>query len=584
METTEQPPAQPEQPLIEQPGLSRLREAVANRRLKPIPGAMLRQDAFAGLNAAITSVPDGLANGILAGVNPLYGLYTSMAAPVAGGLLSSSKLMVITTTSATALAAGQALAGLPPSARDSALFTMVILVGAFQLLFGLLRLGRLTRFVSYSVMTGLLAGIAALTALSQFPTVTGIAGVGDGTFARAVDVLANLGEANMLALIVTAITLLLAIVLPRTKLGSFGTLIAIVVPSLLVAVLQWESVQIVRDVGEIPRGLPAPFLPSLSDLSPAVVTGALAVALISLVQGAGVSQSVPNLDGSPSSASRDFVAQGAGNAAAGLLRGLPAGGSLGTTAINILSGAQSRWSTLFAGLWMALILLIFPGLVSYVVMPALGALLILASISTIKPREIGSIWESGWSSRLAAIATFLGTLFLPVQAAVGIGVVLSAMIYLNSSSADISVVELVRREDGLIEEKSPPAKLRSNAVTVLDVYGHLFYAGARTLERLLPTVHGAEKPVVVLRLRGHNHIGATMIEIISNYADQIQDVDGRLYLSGMSVAAYDQIARNQKIRLTGPVRVYEATPILGESTHEAVTEAEAWLVRQTERE
>src|SRR5690606_802326 len=144
------------------------------------------------------------------------------------------------------------------------------------------------------------------------------------------------------------------------------------------------------------------------------------------------------------------------NVASGFFRGLPVGGSLGSTAVNVLSKAQSRWSVIFSGLWMAVIVLVFPGLVSYVVMPALGALLILASISTIKPSELLSIWVTGWSPRLAGAATFLATLFLPMQAAVGIGVVLSAMLYLNASSADISVVELVERPDGRIEERKRP--------------------------------------------------------------------------------------------------------------------------------
>jgi SulP family sulfate permease len=584
MESSHVEPPQPEpaQPEIEQPGLSELREAVANRPELLPSRATLQQDALAGLNDAIASVPDGLANGILAGVNPLYGLYAGLAGPIGGALFSSSSLMVITSTSAAALAAGQALAGLPMEARDNALFALVILVGVFQVMFGLLRLGQLIRFVSFSVMTGFLAGIAALTALSQFPTVTGYEASGGSSLARAFDVVAHLNQVELPTLAVAVFSLILAIVLPRTRLGTYGTLASIIIPSLLVVLLQWESVEIVRDVGQIPRGLPTPFLPSLSDFTPSVITGALAVALIVLVQGAGVSQSVPNPDGSRSSASRDFIAQGAGNVAAGFFRGLPVGGSLGTTAVNVLSGAQSRWSAIFAGLWMAVIVVVFPTLVSYVVMPALGALLILASVGTIKPKELQSIWEVGWSSRLASAATFLATLLLPVQVAVGIGVVLSAMLYLNESSADISIVELVRREDGRIEERRPPKQLESNKATVLDVYGHLYYAGARTLERLLPRVHGAQRPVVVLRLRGHNNVGATLIEVLSNYAERLQAVEGRLYLSGMSDAAYDQVVRSGKLRLTGPVRAYEATPIIGESTTEAVEEARSWLVRRSE--
>ena len=257
----------------------------------------------------------------------------------------------------------------------------------------------------------------------------------------------------------SALTLVLALTLPRTKLGNFGRLVAIIVPSVLAALLHLDSVAVVRDVGEIPGGIPTPHLPSFSNISFDVVTGALTVAVIILVQGAGVSQSVPNPDGSRRSMSRDFLGQGAANVASGFFRGLPVGGSLSTTALTVISGARTRWAAIFAGLWMALLVIVFPGLVSYVAMPALGVLLILASISTIKPSEALSIWNTGWPSRLASITTFLSTLFLPIQAAVGFGVVLSALLYVNESSTDVSLVELVKRPDERIKERKPAKQL-----------------------------------------------------------------------------------------------------------------------------
>ena len=568
-----------EQPEVNQPGLSQLREAVANYTPLELPSrATLRQDAIAGLNSAVSSVPDGMASGILAGVNPIYGLYACMVGPIVGGIFSSTQLMIVATTSASALAAGQALADLPPGPRDNALFVLVILIGAFQVLFGLLRFGRLVRFVSYSVMTGFIIGIAVLTILSQLPTITGYQPAGSNRVIQTFNLLANLGQIKLLSLALAALTLVLAILLPRTRLGNFGRLLAIVIPSVVVVLFGLGSVQIVRDVGEIPAGVPTPVLPSFFEITFNVVSGALAVAAIILVQGAGVSQSVPNPDGSQRLMSRDFIAQGAANTASGFFRGLPVGGSLSTTALTVVSGARTHWAPIFAGVWMALIVVLFPGIVSYVAMPALGALLIFASLSTIKPSEALSIWNTGWPSRLAITTTFLATLFLPIQAAVGIGVVLSALLYLNESSTDISLVELVKRPDGRIEEHKPPKQLPSSQVTVLHIYGHLFYAGARTLERLLPTPQGAQSPVVILRLRGHTTIGATLIEVLANYAGKLQAVNGRLYLSGVSEGAYDQIVRTGKLHLSGPVRAYEATPIVGQSTHEAVADARTWLV------
>jgi sulfate permease, SulP family len=575
--TTQTSDAEPE---VNQPGLRELREAVANHLARRLPSrASLREDGLAGLNSAVSSVPDGMASGILVGVNPIYGLYACMVGPIAGGIFSSTRLMIVATTSAASLSAGQALGGLRGDERDNALFLMVVLIGALQVLLGLLGTGRLTRFVSYSVMTGFLIGIAVLTILSQLPTISGYEPTaGNNKVTQTINLLSNLDRINLWSIAAAGLTLLLAILLPRTRLGNFGRLMAIIIPSVLALLFHLDSVQIVRDVGEIPKGVPVPHLPLFSAFSFEVMTGALAVAVIILVQGAGVSQSVPNPDGSRRSMSRDFIAQGMANAASGLFRGLPVGGSLSTTALTVISGARTHWAAIFAGLWMALLVVFFPGLVSYVVMPALGMLLIIASLSTIKPPDALSVWNTGWPSRLAGVTTFLSTLFLPIQAAVGFGVVLSALLYVNESSTDISVVELVERADGLIEEHKAPKKLESNKVTVLDVYGHLFFAGARTLQRLLPVPNGAENPAVILRLRGRTSLGATLVEVLANYAEKLHAAHGRLYLTGIGEGAYEQMVRTGKLRLTGPVRIYEATSVRGQSTREAYAHAETWLV------
>jgi SulP family sulfate permease len=96
-------------------------------------GSTLLGDILAGLINAVVSVPDGLASAALAGVNPVYGLYTSIAAPIAGSALVSAQLMQISTTSASALAAGQVIAGYPTAQKDQALFLLVVLIGAFWL-------------------------------------------------------------------------------------------------------------------------------------------------------------------------------------------------------------------------------------------------------------------------------------------------------------------------------------------------------------------------------------------------------------------------------------------------------------------
>lgn len=564
------------EPELNQPGLRQLRAAVRIARRRLPHGASLRRDGIAGLSLAVANVPDGMANAVLVGVNPMYGLHATMMGPIAGGIVSSTQLMVVTTTAAASLTTAQALGAVPQAAYTSTLFLLVLLVGGFQILFGALHLGRLMRFVSYSVTTGFLAGISVLLIVSQVPAIAGYAASGSTKIGQAIDVLIHLNQINLGALGIGGLTLILAAILPRTPLRNTGRLVAVVVASGVALLIPNNGVRLVRDVGDIAGGIPAPSLPPLRNVL-TVLTGALSVTIVTLVQGVGVSQSVPNRDGSTSSASRDFIAQGAANVTSSLFSGLPVGGSLSATAINVLSGADTRWASIFGGLWMALIVVTVPGLVSFIAMPALAALLIIAGFGSLDPSDIAILRNAGWSSLLAGGTTFLGTLFLPIQAAVGLGVVLSALLYVTQSSTDVTIVELVERADGRIEERNAPPRLPSKRITVLDVYGPLFYAGARTFERLLPSPSGSDHPAVILRLRGRGTVGATLIEVLSRYASDLEAVKGRLYLTGVSHDAYEQIVHSGKLRLSRAVRTHAATDVIWESTEAAWADAEAWL-------
>lgn len=468
-----------------------------------------KADFVAGMPGAISSVPDGMASGVLAGVSPVHGLYASFAGPLFGGMQTSTKLMVITTTSAAALAAGSAVADIPEEDRSGALILLTLMAGVVMVAAALLRLGRYTRFVSHSVMTGFLTGIAVNIVLGQVPDLAGADASGSVAVAKFFDVVSNPSSIDWRSLVTGVTALLLSVVLARTRLALFGSLIALVVPSAIVIGFGWGTVDRVSDVGTIPTGLPLPGLPDLGLLSPSLVSGALAVAVIVLVQGARVAEAAPNLDGSRSQADVDFSAQGIGNIGSAFFGGMPVGGSVGQTALNETAGARSRWGAVWSGIWMLIILVLFSGLVGKVPMPTLAAVLVFAAVGSIRPSRIRTILQSGPSSQIALATTFVATLFLPVTAAVGIGVALSLLLQLNQEAIDLSVVELVPGSDGALREQPAPRALADGQIVVLDVYGSLFYAGARTLQARLPDPGGAVNPEVILRLRGRTTLGAT---------------------------------------------------------------------------
>src|ERR1700733_9667564 len=161
----------------------------------------LRADIMAGLPGAISSVPDGMAAAVLAGVNPVQGLYAGFAGPIVGGLSSNTRMMVITTTSAAALAAGSALQNVPADQRPQAVSLLVIMAGIVLVAAGILRLGRYTRFVSYSVMIGFLTGIAVNIICGQIGDLTGVSAHGEFPLAKAVSVLVHPGQIDLPSLL-----------------------------------------------------------------------------------------------------------------------------------------------------------------------------------------------------------------------------------------------------------------------------------------------------------------------------------------------------------------------------------------------
>jgi sulfate permease, SulP family len=541
----------------------------------------VRKDLVAGLPGAISSVPDGMASSVLAGVNPVHGLYASIFGPVGGGLTASTRLMVITTTSAAALAAGSAVAAVPEEERPRALFLLTMMAGALMVLAGLAKLGRYTRFVPQSVMIGFLTGVSANIVFGQLPDLVGAEASGPFALAKAWDLLLHLGRVQAGATLAGLSALGLLVVFQRTRLAAYSTLIALLVPSIVVAILGAESVPRVRDVGEIPSGLPTPALPHLADFSFSLLAGAFAVTALVLVQGAGVSETAPNPDKSRSNPNQDFVAQGVGNLLAGLFKGQPVGGSVGQTALNVSAGAASRWASIFAGLWMALLLLLFSGLVGAVVMSTLAAVLIFAAIGSFRVDEVRAILRTGRISQIAVIATFVATLLLPVAAAVGIGLVLSLLMQLNQEAIDLRVVELTPRDDGSFVEGPARPRLESRQVVLLDVYGSLFYAGARTLQARLPDPTKAQSPAVVLRLRGRVTLGATGFDVLRDYAERLAVTGGRLYLSGIDPKVLDQLRRNRTVDQVDGVTIFEASDVIGESSLDAYHAANRWLATQS---
>jgi SulP family sulfate permease len=542
----------------------------------------LRSDIAAGVVNAVTSIPDALGSAVLAGLNPIHGLYAIMVGTPAGALTTGSVFMNVSITSAMALAVGDALAGIPEADKAQALITLTLMVGLVALVLGLLKLGTLTRFVSNAVMTGFLTGIAVLIVLGQLGDLTGFSSDYSNKLASTLDIILHFGQIQWPTLAIGLVTIALMLLLNRTHLANYGMLIAVVVGSamaFLVNAINPGVVQVVGDIADIPRSIPTPSLPALSFV-PRLSGSALAIAIIGLVQGAGVGRSYANPDGSYPDASQDFSGQGLANIAAGFFQGMPVGGSLSATAINISAGAQTRWANLSAGAFALAFVLLFAGIIELVAMPCVAALLIVAGFQAIDFAEIADVRDSGWMPRLVMVLTFAVTFFLPIQQAVFFGVIVSVLLFVYRAALHIRIFQLVPLDDTQIQEVPAPSELASRSVTALHFYGTTFFGAAYTLERMLPSPKMAQQAVVVLRLHGHEGVASTFIGVLERYAVRLQANDGKLMLSGVSETVWQRLQDTETTESIPHEDIYLKEDILGLSTRRALEAAEEWLAQQ----
>ncbi|MEA3335977.1 MAG: SulP family inorganic anion transporter [Chloroflexota bacterium] len=548
-----------------------------------VPRKILTNDLVSGLVMAIITVPGALANGLLAGVNPVFGVYSVIAGTTMAAVFTSSVIMNVDSTSATAIGTGDFLGAYSSGEQLGYLVVLGILVGLFMLLFGILKLGFLVRFISNAVMTGFLSGLGVLTILGQTADITGYSSDAPNRVFQFIDTIIHWQEINFATLAAGLLTIVLIVLLSRTKLERYGFAIALGITTLLVLLVPiFDSLVLVGDTTEIPRGLPRPHFPNLS-LVPAMILPALTLAIIALVQAAGVSGSVPNPDGEYPDPSGDFRGQGAGNVATGFFGGIPVGGSLSGTALIQSVGGLSRWANIFTGLFSLVILMLFGQVIEILPLSALAGLLVVVGFGMIKVGRIETVWNTGPVPAVVTAITFVATLFLPLQYAVGLGVILTIVVHAFQSAERVRIERIMMDEDGSFYETEVPDELSSEEIMTLMPIGSLFFAGAAEFEEELPDVGDAHRSVVIITLRDRDEIGSTFVRVLKRYAEELLAQGNKLMLAGMNDQVLSQLERTGIVDLIGEESVFPGEALYGASLEATMAEAQEWIDSESQK-
>jgi sulfate permease, SulP family len=390
--------------------------------------AFLTQDLVAGLTLAAIVIPEQMATARLGGFTPLIGFFAFLGGSLAFAIFGSNRYLSCgaDSTITPIFAGGLALLAVSGS-PDYAMLAVALafIVGLFLLVGGICRLGWIADLLSIPVTSGFLVGISAHILISQLPAILGLPAPSGSMLARLAALLVNLGHANPFTLVIGLGVLAIIAVSEKVNARIPGALIGLIVASAAVVGMGLEG-RGVPVLGAISVGLPKLALPdvAISQWVRLVPLG-LIIAIVVMVQTAATTRSFPSDPDEPPDVNRDFIGVGAGSIFAGLFGAFPVNASPPRTGIVCETGGRSQLSGLVA-VAVVLALLIFGAtLLQHVPEAALGGVLLFVALRIVHVGQIAAIYRQSSSEFLLIVATAAAIILLPIQQGVGIGIALS---------------------------------------------------------------------------------------------------------------------------------------------------------------
>ncbi len=512
-------------------------------------GDVFGRDLVAGATVAAIAIPQAMAYALISGVDPRFGLYSAIIVTIIASIFGSSSHLINGPTNAISLVVFAGLVSFDP-ALDAyqAMFLLAILVGVIQILIAVFKLGDLTRYVSESVILGFMAGAGVLIAVGQVGNFLGAAKKGTGDQSPLVQLWETLttggpfnAHAVGLGVGTVAGVLLLRRIINRYRLPQMDMLLALIVAAGTAAYFGWSipaanGKSLVSVVGEVPAALPTFHVPEIHLAWVSKLLGsAVAVASLGLLEALAVAKSIATYTRQPLDYNRQCLAEGLSNLVGGFFQSLPGSGSLTRSSINYQSGAVTRMSGIYAGIIVAVVVLLFGPYARFIPKSALAGLLFITAARLIDWKRLGYAVRASRFDAGLVLVTALAAVFISVDESVLIGVALSILLFVPRASR-LSLRELVVTAERFVRARQPGDE-RAGAVLIYDLEGELFFGSAPELERSLDHIAReaarADAKCLVLRLRRTRNPDVVAAEYLEHFLREAEKTGVVVLLAGV---------------------------------------------------
>lgn len=529
-----------------------------------------RHDVIAGLIGAVIVLPQGVAFATIAGLPPQYGIFAAIVPTIFAALWGSSHHLVSGPTTAISLVIFATISPLaePGSVEYiSLVLTISFFVGLIQLLMGWLKFGKLLNFISHTVVVAFTAGAAILIASSQIKNFFGVTIPQGSTFYETVHIfLSNLNEINPYILTVSAITLLVGVILKK----AFPK-IPYMVPAMLVGSFAGYfltnrygfDVTAIKTVGALPGSLPPFSLFSLKfSAIKELASPALAVTILALVEAVAISKAIAIKSHQLINGNQEIIGQGISNVMGSMFSAYPASGSFNRTGLNFESGAKTQISSVFSAIFLGIIILFVAPLAAYLPNAVMAAILFLVAWGLVDFHHIKSIIKLDKKEGVLLAVTFLSTLFIELEFAIFIGVLLSIAIYLqNTSRPHVScyVPDYNHPRRRMIASDNLPS---CPQLTMIKIDGSVYFGSVEHVEQSINRINkeNPNQKVVLLVFSSVCSVDLVGFDMLSKLVGRIRKENKDIYFSNISPAIFKEMQNKGLVETIGADHIFDSKP------------------------
>lgn len=510
----------------------------------------VRGDFFGGVTAAVVALPLALAFGVTSGAGPIAGLYGAMFvgffAALFGGTPAqvsgpTGPMTVVMASTFTSLVAKDAETGLAMA------FTVVMLGGLFQILLGLLRLGKYITLIPYTVISGFMSGVGVIIILLQIAPLLGYEG-SSGVVESIRSVPAAVLNLDPAAMVLGVLTLGIVFLAPSRLNRILPAPLLALVACTVLSVLFLGSSDIPR-IGDIPSGLPTLHLPHFEWIHLKDMLGySLMLAILGALDSLLTSLVADNMTRTQHDSDRELIGQGIGNFIAGLFWGLPGAGATMRTVINVKSGGKTPLSGMIHATMLTAIVLGAGSLTEPIPLAVLAGILIKVGIDIIDWGFLKRAHRISIKGAGVMYAVLLLTVFVDLVTAVAVGVFVANLLTIESLTdlqvQNMRVVTQGDEEDWLTAEERSLLKAAKGRVLMFRLSGPMSFGAAKAISQQMSIVKNYE--VLILDLANVPHLGVTALLAIESMLKDAMDNQREIFLVG----AYGQVeSRLQRLEI-----------------------------------